>query len=293
MLLDKLRGMAVFASVVQHGSFSGAGKELGITTSAVSQQIRSLEQDLGVVLLQRSTRKFSLTEAGESLYKSAQQIIHSAEEGRNKVSQLRHDVSGLLRIATLPQIAHKYLLPALSGWFDEHEELSVHFIALSCKVDMIDDRVDLAVVLTPQPSPENTVLTEVKQMVLASPKYLNGRTVDTLDDVLQHNFITCGSTDILGVTKDDKTENIKVNSNISSDHSQLSLELAIAGYGLVRSNELEAQDAIRAGLLVPVLTDYHLPNLFLTAQTNTKNPPAKVVRCIDILKEYFTTAQAI
>lgn len=60
-MLDNLRGMAVFASVVRHGSFSGAAKELGITTSAVSQQIRSLENDMGVVLLHRSTRKLSLT----------------------------------------------------------------------------------------------------------------------------------------------------------------------------------------------------------------------------------------
>lgn len=293
MLLDKLRGMAIFASVVRHGSFGGAAKELGITTSAVSQQVRALEEDLGVVLLQRSTRKFSLTEAGSSLYQSAHQIITSAEEGRNKVSQLRHGVSGLLRIATLPQIAYKYLLPALSGWFDEHEELSLHFITLSCKVNVIDDRVDVAVVLNANPSSDDVVLTEVKQMVLASPKYLQGRTIDSLDEMLNHNFITCGMTNLLDIDKGGEHFSIKVNSNISSDSTQLALELAIAGYGLVKTNELEAQDAIRAGVLVPVLTKYQLPNVFLVAQSNSKNQPAKVARCIETLQTYFQSHQVM
>lgn len=290
MLLDKLRGMAIFASVVRHGSFSGAAKELGITTSAVSQQVRSLEEDLGVSLLQRSTRKLSMTEAGISLFESANQIITSAEEGRNKVSQLSRGISGLLRIATLPEIAHKYLLPALSGWFDEHDELSWHFITLNCKLDMIDDRVDLAVMLNTNPSPDHVVLTKVKQLILASPNYLNGRTINTLDDVLEHNFITCGTTDILDIQKNHEQFSIRVNSNVSSDSTELSLNLAMSGYGLVKTNELEAKDAICAGLLVPVLTDYQLPDIALVAQSNTKSQPAKVARCVEILQTYFKQA---
>lgn len=293
MVLDKLRGMAIFASVVQHGSFSGAGKELGITTSAVSQQIRSLEEDLGISLLQRSTRKLSLTEAGANLYDSARQIITSAEEGHNKVSQLRHGISGSLRIATLPQITHKHLLPALSGWFDEHKELSWHFITLNCKVDMIDDRVDLAVVLKTKPSPDDTVLAEIPQMLLASPKYLQGHTIDTLEDLLAYNFITCGTTDILEVSQNQELFSVKVNSNVSSDNTELSLDLAIAGYGIVKTNVLEAKDAICAGKLMPVLTQHHLPNVFLVAQTNAKSQPAKVARCIEILQAYFQNTPVV
>lgn len=294
IMLEKLRGMAVFASVVRHGSFSGAAKELSITTSAVSQQIRSLETDLGVSLLHRSTRKFSLTEAGESLYHSASQMVKSAEEGRNRVSQLSQDISEVLRIATLPQIANKYLLPALSEWFDKHDELSLHFITLTCKMSMIDDRVDLAVMLADTPEEGEVIFGGIKQMVLASPNYLHGRTVDSLNDLSVHDFITCGRTDILNVKKGDEQLSYKVNYSISSDNSQLSLNLAEAGYGLVLTNELEAQDAIRAGRLVPVLTDYQLPDLYLVAKTSAKNPqPAKVGCCIETLKAYFKTTQVM
>lgn len=86
MILDNLRAMAVFVAVVRHGSFSGAAKELGITTSAVSQQIRSLENELGAVLLQRSTRKVSLTEVGELFHQSAMQMVAAAQMGWHQVS---------------------------------------------------------------------------------------------------------------------------------------------------------------------------------------------------------------
>jgi DNA-binding transcriptional LysR family regulator len=74
-MLDNLRSMAVFAGVVERGSFSAAARDLGITTSAVSQQVRSLEQDMGVVLLHRSTRKLSLTEAGHAFFQSCQEMV--------------------------------------------------------------------------------------------------------------------------------------------------------------------------------------------------------------------------
>ncbi len=174
-MLDNLRGMAVFASVVRHGSFSGAAKELGITTSAVSQQIRSLENDLGVVLLHRSTRKLSLTEAGASFYESAKDVVAAAEQGRIRVNQLRDELAGNLRIATTPEIAVNHLLPALSSWMAAHDDLTIHFEADNQYVDLIEERIDIALRMTPaqnDTSVSMTPLTEVRQLLVASPDYL-------------------------------------------------------------------------------------------------------------------------
>lgn len=286
MVLDKLRGMAIFASVVRHGSFNGAAKELGITTSAVSQQVRALEESLGVLLLQRSTRKLNLTEAGNHLFESAHQIITSAEEGHHRVSQLRHDISGSLRIATLPQIAYNYLLPALSGWFDEHQDLSWNFVTSSCKTNIHEDHIDLLVSFTTKPNSDDVVLTEAKQMILASPQHIT-EPLTKPEDILKYNFITCGLIDTMELSNADDNVNIKVNSKVSSDNADLALNLAMTGYGLVRSNTLEAQNAIRAGLLSPVLTNYNLPTTYLVAQSNSKSQPTKVARCIEILQAYF------
>ena len=115
-MLDQLRSMGVFACVVEKSSFSGAARDLGITTSAVSQQIRSLEQEMEVTLLHRSTRKLSLTEAGQAFFYSCQEMLAAAERGKIRINELRDDLVGDLRIATTPELGATHLVPALSHW---------------------------------------------------------------------------------------------------------------------------------------------------------------------------------
>lgn len=288
-MLDNLRGMAVFASVVRHGSFSGAAKELGITTSAVSQQIRSLELDLGVVLLHRSTRKLSLSEAGESLYTAALQMVKAVEQGRDSVSQLKDEIAGSLRIATSPEIAREYLISALSTWLDEHENLSLNLIARGEELDMIEDRIDLAVVL--EENPQGVTLTKVKQLLLASPSYLDVHdAIGAPKDLSSHVFITHGDkqSENLEFQKGEDKFSIRVSSRLMSNNQAIALDLAAAGYGIVKSSELNAKALIESGKLVPVLADYQLPTLTLGASTVAKEQmPTKAKKCLEMLIAYF------
>ncbi|AKG15336.2 LysR family transcriptional regulator [Moraxella bovoculi] len=288
-MLDNLRGMAVFASVVRHGSFSGAAKELGITTSAVSQQIRSLELDLGVALLHRSTRKLSLSEAGESLYTAALQMVKAVEQGRDSVSQLKDEIAGSLRIATSPEIAREYLISALSTWLDEHENLSLNLIARGEELDMIEDRIDLAVVL--EENPQGVTLTKVKQLLLASPSYLDVHdAIGAPKDLSSHVFITHGDkqSENLEFQKGEDKFSIRVSSRLMSNNQAIALDLAAAGYGIVKSSELNAKALIESGKLVPVLADYQLPTLTLGASTVAKEQmPTKAKKCLEMLIAYF------
>ncbi|AKG17038.1 LysR family transcriptional regulator [Moraxella bovoculi] len=288
-MLDNLRGMAVFASVVRHGSFSGAAKELGITTSAVSQQIRSLELDLGVALLHRSTRKLSLSEAGESLYTAALQMVKAVEQGRDSVSQLKDEIAGSLRIATSPEIAREYLISALSTWLDEHENLSLNLIARGEELDMIEDRIDLAVVL--EENPQGVTLTKVKQLLLASPSYLDVHdAIGAPKDLSSHVFITHGDkqNENLEFQKGEDKFSIRVSSRLMSNNQAIALDLAAAGYGIVKSSELNAKALIESGKLVPVLADYQLPTLTLGASTVAKEQmPTKAKKCLEMLIAYF------
>lgn len=288
-MLDNLRGMAVFASVVRHGSFSGAAKELGITTSAVSQQIRSLELDLGVALLHRSTRKLSLSEAGESLYTAALQMVKAVEQGRDSVSQLKDEIAGSLRIATSPEIAREYLISALSTWLDEHENLSLNLIARGEELDMIEDRIDLAIVL--EENPQGVTLTKVKQLLLASPSYLDVHdAIGAPKDLSSHVFITHGDkqNENLEFQKGEDKFSIRVSSRLMSNNQAIALDLAAAGYGIVKSSELGAKALIESGELVPVLADYQLPTLTLGASTVAKEQmPTKAKKCLEMLIAYF------
>ncbi len=269
-MLDNLRGMAVFASVVGHGSFSGSARELGITTSAVSQQIRSLENELGVVLLHRSTRKLSLTEAGESFYEAAKDVVSAAEQGRIKVNQLRDELAGSLRVATTPELGVNHILPALSTWMAAHDDLSITYLADNHYIDMIDERIDIAIRMSPTINDSNLSshpLTDVRQMLVASPQYLRQHVkLKTPKDLAEHQLICieimkdANQVDMIQ-TETGKKSRIKMNSRIYTNNVFMATTLAKEGHGLVRMMEMDIKKELESGELVEVLTGYQLPSL--------------------------------
>ncbi len=299
-MLDNLRGMAVFASVVGHGSFSGSARELGITTSAVSQQIRSLENDLGVVLLHRSTRKLSLTEAGESFYEAAKDVVSAAEQGKIKVNQLRDELAGSLRIATTPELGVHHILPALSTWMSAHDDLSITFMADNYYVDMIDERIDIAVRMSPtinDSSLNSYPLKDVRQLLVASPQYLRQfKKIESPKDLAEHkliciNIMKDASQIDLIQTETSKKSRLKLDSRIYTNNVFMATTLAKEGHGLMRVMEMDVKKDLANGDLVEVLTGYQLPSFVLYAVTlNREQQPAKISRCLEVLKKYFHTS---
>ncbi len=296
-MLDNLRGMAVFASVVGHGSFSGSARELGITTSAVSQQIRSLENELGVVLLHRSTRKLSLTEAGESFYEAAKDVVSAAEQGRIKVNQLRDELAGSLRVATTPELGVNHILPALSTWMAAHDDLSITYLADNHYIDMIDERIDIAIRMSPSINDSNLSshpLTDVRQMLVASPQYLRQNTkLQTPKDLADHQLICieimkdANQIDLIQTETGKKTRT-KMHSRIYTNNVFMATTLAKEGHGLVRMMEMDIKKELESGDLIEVLTGYQLPSFVLYAVTlNRDQQPAKITRCLEVLKKYF------
>lgn len=296
-MLDNLRGMAVFASVVGHGSFSGSARELGITTSAVSQQIRSLENELGVVLLHRSTRKLSLTEAGESFYEAAKDVVSAAEQGRIKVNQLRDELAGSLRIATTPELGVHHILPALSTWMAAHDDLSITYLADNRYVDMIDERIDIAVRMSPSiddSALSSHPLSDVRQLLVASPQYLrHHKKIESPKDLADHQLICIdimqdASYVELSKTETSKKTRIKMDSRIHTNNVFMALTLAKEGHGIIRIMEMDVKRELENGNLVEVLTGYQLPSFVLYAVTlNREQQPAKITRCLEVLKKYF------
>ena len=154
---------------IQHG-----GKELGMTTSAVSQHIRQLEEHLGIQLLLRSTRSLSLTEAGLCFYEDCLLMIHAAERGQQRIAALRGELVGELRVATSTEFATHYLVPALQSFLDEHPQLTLRLEIHDEKIDLITQRIDLAIrggVLADS-SYVSTRLARCREVLCASPAYL-------------------------------------------------------------------------------------------------------------------------
>ncbi|MCG6037024.1 LysR family transcriptional regulator [Acinetobacter sp. IRS14] len=297
-MLDQLRAMGVFACVVEKSSFSGAARELGITTSAVSQQIRSLEHEMDVTLLHRSTRKLSLTEAGQAFFSSCQEMLAAAERGKIRINELRDDLIGDLRIATTPDLAVQHLIPALSHWMSAHRGLSVHFEVGHRYIDLIEERIDIAVRMSSTPVEESSLiipLAFVDQILIASPSYLNQSSpIVHPNDLRDHELL---SINVMNDSrhfnfqhvKTGETLNIEMQSRLQSNNLQVAKALCQQGHGIARILYLDAQKELKNGSLIELMPDWKLPTFTLYAEVAKHDQqPMKIQRCVEALKQYFS-----
>lgn len=297
-MLENLRAMGVYACVVERGSFSGAAKDLGITTSAVSQQIRSLEQELNVTLLHRSTRKISMTEAGQAFFQSCQEMMAAAERGKIRISELQDNLIGELRLATSPELASLHVVPALSRWMMAHETLKVNILASEQYVNLIEERIDVAVRMSQHISDDEFEvypMARVQQILVASPSYLNQRpAIEHPNDLLAHQLLPV---DLMKNFSKLKFSNEKTGENVElevpvkvrTNNVFVMKTLCHEGHGIGRILHLDAQQELKRGEFVEVLPDWKLPEYTLYAVTlKREQQPAKVLRCIEALKSYFS-----
>ncbi|MDO7537809.1 LysR family transcriptional regulator [Acinetobacter nosocomialis] len=297
-MLDQLRAMGVFACVVEKSSFSGAARELGITTSAVSQQIRSLENEMDVILLHRSTRKLSLTEAGQAFFSSCQEMLAAAERGKIRINELRDDLIGDLRIATTPDLAVQHIIPALSHWMSAHRGLSVHFEVGHRYIDLIEERIDIAVRMSSTPVEESSSVVPmafVDQILVASPSYLNQSSpILHPNDLNNHELLSINAmnesrTFNFQHAKTGEKLNIEMVSRLQSNNLQVAKALCQQGHGIARILYLDAQKELKAGSLIEILPDWKLPAFPLYAEiAKHDQQPMKIQRCVEALKQYFS-----
>lgn len=297
-MLDQLRAMGVFACVVEKSSFSGAARELGITTSAVSQQIRSLENEMDVILLHRSTRKLSLTEAGQAFFSSCQEMLAAAERGKIRINELRDDLIGDLRIATTPDLAVQHIIPALSHWMSAHRGLSVHFEVGHRYIDLIEERIDIAVRMSSTAVEESDSVIPmafVDQILVASPSYLN-QTSPILhpNDLNNHELLSINAMNDsrsfnFQHAKTGEKLNIEMASRLQSNNLQVAKALCQQGHGIAKILYLDAQKELKNGSLIEILPDWKLPAFTLYAEiAKHDQQPMKIQRCVEALKQYFS-----
>ncbi|AWL28321.1 LysR family transcriptional regulator [Acinetobacter defluvii] len=298
-MLDQLRAMGVFACVVEKSSFSGAARDLGITTSAVSQQVRSLEQEMEVTLLHRSTRKLSLTEAGQAFFHSCQEMLAAAERGKIRINELRDDLVGELRIATTPELGATHVVPALSHWMSAHRGLMVHFEADNQFIDLIQERIDIAIRMCSKVEDSNHLtsipLARVDQVLVASPSYLNQTApISRPEDLVNHDLIPVNimkNYQNFSFQQVTSGENIKVDmrNRLQTNNVFVAKSLCQNGHGIARILYLDVQKELKNGTLVEVLPEWKLPAFTLNAMIlKREQQPMKIHRCLDALKQYFS-----
>lgn len=293
-MLDQLKRMAVLATVVEQGSFVAAARQLKTTTSAVSQQVRLLERDMGVTLLHRSTRKLSLTPAGERFHEGCAAMLAAARGAQQQLLQLRDAPEGELRIAAPVGFA-RHVGPALAPLLGAHPGLSLHLEVEDGFTDLIAKRIDLAIRFGRLPDSAWVAqrIGEQPIALYAAPGYLARRGVPaSVSDLTQHDWLTLrpgtDGAQMLDLQQASMRQPLRVSPRASSNN-QLSLQqLCEAGLGLAMLGVDDVRDAREAGRLLPLMPGLQLPALPIYALAPQRDAqPAKVRHAITALKEHL------
>jgi DNA-binding transcriptional LysR family regulator len=292
--MDDLKRMAIFAEVVQQGSMSGAARRLRISTSAVSQQMRLLEQNGGVTLLHRSTRKLTLTDAGERFAEHCQAMVAAAGLARQQLT-LAHDApSGELRVSAPVGFA-RHVAPALGPLLARHPALSLKLLVDDAMIDLIDARVDLAL-RAGRLADSSWVarhLGALDWVMCAAPAYLRDRgTPHRPAELTAHQWVAApragSAIEHTLCGPDGQTHALRIEPRVTSNNQLTLQQLCAAGLGVGLMIQPDVQDDLHNGRLVALLPEWRLPPIDVWAMTPQRDrQPAKVRHAIDALQAQF------
>jgi len=261
--LKVLPEMVTFLRVAELGSFSAAADLLGMTPSAASRQVKRLEKEIGVQLIQRTTRQLRLTEPGIEAFARCRELVLAAQGTMDIAQQFSKKPSGLVRISAPKAFARRVLHPHILDFLQRHPAVDVQLIVDDCDIDPIREGVDLVVRLTTKP-PEGLVarqLMPVAHILCASPRYLaQGNAIEHPRDLLAHSCLSLGEHERDNhwrFRKGDEGEaEVVVRGRYVSNHSEVRLEAALAGLGVACVPAFVAQQALKDGSVVQVLADW-------------------------------------
>ncbi|MCI5069496.1 LysR family transcriptional regulator [Acidovorax sp.] len=298
--MDDLKRMAVLAAVVQHGSMSGAARALGMSTSAVSQQVRQLERDGGVTLLHRSTRKLALTEAGQRFHARCAAMCAAAEQARAELAASREAPSGELRLSATVGFA-RHIAPALGDLLAAHPALRLRLLVDDAPIDLINARIDLAVRYGRLQDSTWAArrLCGMQWYLAASPQWLaqHGAPRDP-DALLTHSWLGFARegggllVDLRSPAGEPRA--LRVEPRIASNNQLSIQQMCEAGLGVALVGSMDAHEALQTGRLVRLLPDWSFGTLDIWAVTPQRDAqPAKVRQSIAALQAYLRQVPGI
>lgn len=263
--LESLNGLIAFASAVQAGSFSAAGRQLGLSASAVGKSVERLELRLGARLLNRTTRSLALTDEGKVLYHYANNVINDLREAERELGMREHTPRGHIRITAAPVLGRRYLLPALAGFHERYPDVVINISIDSHHLDIIEEGYDLALWAgeLEDSSLQARRLGSYVLVTCASPAYLAQHgTPSSPADLEQHCCIYYRHTDNERLEPwrfQDKLIPKPASPNHVINDTQALVSLAMAGLAIVQVPDYLIRTEIGDGQLLEVLHDHTAP----------------------------------
>lgn len=269
-MIDHLKHMAVFARVVDKGSFRAAAQDIGVAPSRVSQTITDLENYLGTTLLYRTTRKLALTGEGRALYARVTEMLRSAEAGLNEINATVEDPVGALRVAVPAFLSTSELTTAMAAFIQQHPNVALSLFYSDRNVEIIENGFDLAIRAgtLSDSAMMSRKLGSISRVLVAGAKYANSRPAPQRPaDMEDWDWIRYKQrSDTIGLTSDKGgTERVTGRSQIEVDSANALYHFAMQDVGVSVLPENLAQQDVASGALVRLLPKWRLEDIDLHA----------------------------
>ncbi len=294
--MDNLTAMRVFARVAEAGSFSAAGRQLGMAPSSVSRRIADLEDALGARLLHRTTRRLSLSEAGEIYLARVERILLDVDEAALAVARSDGAPSGVLRVTVAASLGRLHLAPALAAFQRLNPGVRVVLGATDRLVDLVEEGVDLAVRVGRQRD-SSLVARKIgtsRRLACASPDYLRSAGRPRIPaDLARHNCLLFRDHPGAAAWRFDGADGVsevRVSGSLVSNDGQALTAAATAGLGIVLAPEWLLGPDLKAGRLRPLLSKHRVvPDAtpLYAVYPHQRHLPGKVRAFVDFLAARF------
>jgi DNA-binding transcriptional LysR family regulator len=284
----------VFFQVVEANGFGAAARRLDTTPASVSRRVKALEQRLGVRLLQRTTRKLSLTEAGERYFHDGRRLLRELEDLEQALTASALEPEGALRIVAPMSFGQRRLAPLVARFAALHRKLRISLILEDRETDLIDEAADLAIRIG-YPADSSMIaraIAPVPRHACASPEYLARRgRPESPEDLLQHDCLhynLISEREEWTFLDDEGEQTLAIKGSFCSNNGDVLAEAAIQGLGITLLPDFIVEDALADGRLVKVLDAFERTPLTLFAlYPSRRHLPAKTRLFLDYLMASF------
>jgi DNA-binding transcriptional LysR family regulator len=292
--MDVLKAMQVYVTVVETGSFVAAADQLDTSNAAISRHVSALEAHLGARLLNRTTRRLSVTDIGQEFFSRAQAIFADVADAEAIAGENATQPTGQLRISAPLSFGISKLSQWLPGFVSRYPDLKLDIDLSDRVVDLTTDGIDVAVRIGRQAAPTNVIsrrLGSIPLVICASPDYLKHKgtpiTPQELSDHQTTSFTYLATGDSWTMTNTQgRTETVRIRPSVHANNGDILCALAVQGYGIIMQPSFIVEKEIAEGRLMRILNDWSVDGLNLYAvYLSRKFLPAKVRVFIDYLSE--------
>jgi DNA-binding transcriptional LysR family regulator len=298
--MDRLTSLTAFVRVVDSGGFSAASRKLGMSTTMVSNHVQALEERLGARLLNRTTRKVSLTEVGRAYYERCTRILADLEDADDVAGVLQSTPRGKLKIYTATHLV-QFVAPMVGEFMVSYPEVQIELIMGERDIDLIDEGFDLAIRMTPPPDSSLIVrkLATWRHVLCCSPAYLERHgPIGRLSDLAGHNCARHVAYPFHDEWRfhdpEGKPASVRVSGNLISNSGDTLRRAALQGVSICLAAGFLIAEDLLAGDLVGLLPDYRPIDFAMNAvYPHRHHMSAKVRSFIDLLARHSARQQSL